>query len=109
MVSPRTGGFLEVINSPESEEKMSTVEEKKKGDPGHPGPKYCLNIEGRGEISWPVSTVTMEQIAELGGWDPSDGVIQVDSDNEEHQLEPGEVVELKPGVGFCKKVRWKRG
>lgn len=73
-----------------------------------PKGRFCLNIEGV-ETPWPVSTVTMEQIAELGKWDPSVGVIYVDAENNERTLQPGEVVEVKPGVGFCKKVGWKRG
>ncbi|MCH7726803.1 MAG: multiubiquitin domain-containing protein [Planctomycetes bacterium] len=72
------------------------------------GPKFVLNIEGVLH-DWPVSTITTEQIIELGGWDPSLGVLQVDKDNNEKTLEPGEVVHLKPGMGFSKKVTWKRG
>lgn len=75
---------------------------------GRSGRRFCVNIEGV-ETPWPVSTVTTEQIAELGGWDVSEGVIQIDADNDETPLQPGQVVELKPGIGFCKKVRWKRG
>ncbi len=72
------------------------------------GPKFVLNIEGVLH-DWPVNTITTEQIVELGGWDPSLGAIQVDKDNNEKTLEPGEVVHLKPGIGFSKKVGWKRG
>ena len=51
-----------------------------------------------------------EQIAQLGGWAASQGVIMIDlKDNTERTLKPGEVVELKPGLGFSKKIRWKRG
>ena len=46
---------------------------------------------------------------ELGGWELSQGVIEVDKDNNERTLAPGEVVQLKPGLGFGKKHRWKRG
>ncbi len=72
------------------------------------GPKYYANIEGT-EHLWDKSTIITEQIAELGGWDPAIGVIEIDKDNTERTLQPGEVVELKPGHGFAKKVRWKRG
>jgi hypothetical protein len=72
------------------------------------GPKYFVNIEGT-EHPWPKSTITTEEIAALGGWDLAQGVIEIDKDNNEHTLQPGEVVELKPGHGFSKKVRWKRG
>ena len=88
---------------------MSAVTEKKKRhDDCKPKFRFCLNIEGV-EFPWPVSIITMEQIAEVGGWGPSEGVIQIDDDNNEQALEPGEVVELTPGLGFCKNVRWKRG
>jgi hypothetical protein len=72
------------------------------------GPKYTLNVEGR-EIPWESDTITTEQIAELGGWDVSQGVIEVDKDNNERTLAPGEVVDIKPGQGFGKKHKWKRG
>ena len=72
------------------------------------GPKYILNIEGA-EIPWDQDTITTEQIAELGGWDISLGVIEVDQHNNERTLSPGEVIEIKPGLGFGKKHQWKRG
>lgn len=73
-----------------------------------PHPHYFVNIEGT-QHPWPSPTITTEQIARLGGWDPSAGVIEIDRDNNERTLKPGEVVELKPGHGFAKKVRFKRG
>jgi hypothetical protein len=72
------------------------------------GPKYILNVEGQ-DIPWESDTITTEQIAELGGWDVSQGVIEVDKDNNERTLALGEVVEIKPGQGFGKKHKWKRG
>ena len=72
------------------------------------GPKYHVNIEGK-LYDWDESTITTEQIIELGGWDPSLGAIVVDKDGDERTLQPGEVVELKPGMGFGKKVKFKRG
>jgi hypothetical protein len=74
----------------------------------HDGPKYFVSIEGT-EYPWPKKTITTEEIATLGGWDLSQGVMEIDKDNNEHKLQPGEVVELKPGHGFSKKVHWKRG
>ena len=35
--------------------------------------------------------------------------VLIDADNNELTLAPGEVVDLKPGMGFSKKVRFKRG
>jgi hypothetical protein len=72
------------------------------------GPKFFVNIEGV-EHPWPSSTITTEEISRLGGWDASAGVIEIDPENNERTLEPGEIVELKPGHGFAKKVRFKRG
>lgn len=76
----------------------------------HPqtGPKYFLDIEGR-NFPWDQDTITTEEIARLGGWDSSQGVVLIDKDNNERQLKPGEVVEVKPGQGFAKKVRFRRG
>ena len=70
--------------------------------------KYVLSIE-RKEYPWDDDKITTEQIAELGGWDPSEGVIEVDENNVERTLEPEEVVYLKPGIEFGKKLRFKRG
>lgn len=70
---------------------------------------FVLDIEGQ-LVEWNEPTITTEQIAELGGWDPSQGVILINfKDQTERTLEPGEVVELKPGMGFSKKIRFKRG
>jgi hypothetical protein len=72
------------------------------------GPKFLVNIEGA-EIPWDRETITHEEIIQMGGWDPSQGAIEIDRDNTERTLQPGEVVELKPGHGFAKKIRFKRG
>ena len=70
--------------------------------------KYVLNIEGK-LYGWDDEKITTEQIAKLGDWDPSAGVIEIDEDNVERTLEPDEVVYLKPGIEFGRKLRWKRG
>ncbi len=85
----------------------STVSEHETSDSGQ-GPKFTLDIEGT-LYPWDNDTITTEQIITLGGWDPSQGAIEIDKDNNEHTLKPGEVVELKPGMGFSKKIRFKRG
>ena len=72
------------------------------------GPKFSLDIEGVLK-SWDQDTITTEQIIALGGWAPSQGAILINQDNTERTLQPGEVVQLKPGMGFSKKVRFKRG
>lgn len=79
-----------------------------KSDQGQ-GPKFVLDIEGK-LIPWDQETITTEKIIELGGWDPSQGAIEVDlKDNTERTLHPGEIIHLKPGMGFSKKVLFKRG
>ncbi len=67
-----------------------------------------MDIEGK-LVPWDKDTITTEEIIKLGGWDPSQGAMVIDKDNNEHQLQPGEVVELKPGMGFSKKYRFRRG
>ncbi len=70
--------------------------------------KYVLCIEGK-DYPWDDDKVTTAQIAKLGGWDSSEGVIEVDENNVERTLDPEEVVYLKPGIQFGKKLRFKRG
>ncbi len=72
------------------------------------GKTYLVNTEGTIH-QWDAPTITTEQIIELGGWEPSQGVIEIDKHNVERTLQPGEVIELKPGHGFAKKVKFKRG
>jgi hypothetical protein len=72
------------------------------------GPVFILCIENTSH-RWPKNTITMEEIAALGGWDPSAGVIEVDKDQNERQLKPGEIITLKPGMSYGKKLCWKRG
>lgn len=88
---------------------MSAVIRQDLGDRHeHGGPTYFVNVEGT-EHPWPRPTITTEEIAALGGWDPAQGVIEIDRDNNERPLAPGDTVQLKPGHGFAKRVRWKRG
>lgn len=72
------------------------------------GPKYFICIEGK-EFPWPKDTITTEEIINLGSWDASQGVIEIDDDNNERTLQPGEVIQIKPGHGYSKKIKWKRG
>lgn len=81
---------------------------KEAGNKGQ-GPKYFIDIEGR-EVPWDKDTITTEQIISLGGWKPSLGAIEINlKDNTERTLKPGEVVTIKPGHGYSKKVGFKRG
>lgn len=72
------------------------------------GPKYTLDIEGK-LVPWDQDTITTEEIIRLGGWDSAQGAMVIDKDNNERQLQPGEVVQLQPGMGFSKKYRFRRG
>lgn len=72
------------------------------------GPKYFVDIEGVLK-PWDKPTISTEEVIALGGWEPSMGVIMIDKDNNERTLNPGEIIELKPGMGFSKKVHFKRG
>ena len=71
------------------------------------GPKFFVDIEGT-DHPWGKSTITIPEIRQLGNL-PSDPVMMIDADNVERQLGEDEVVQLKPGMGFAKKVRFKRG
>ena len=51
--------------------------------------KYEIDIEGALK-PWDKDTITTEQIAALGGWDPSVGVLRVNlEDGTEETLQPG--------------------
>jgi hypothetical protein len=71
--------------------------------------KYVVNVEGV-DHDWPSPTITVADIRILGGFAPTDPVIEVDlTDNSERTLPEDEVVDIKPGVGFGKKIKFKRG
>ena len=58
---------------------------------------------------WSRPSITSEEIASLGRWDISEGIIEVDPEQNERTLAPGEVIELRPGVSFGKRLCFKRG
>jgi len=70
--------------------------------------KRFLCIDGK-EIPWNKATITTEEIIQVGGWEPEQGVIEVDKDQNERTLSAGEIIEIKPGHGFAKHICWKRG
>jgi len=84
------------------------TEPERREDGGIPAQSFELDIEGK-SVLWKCPTITTEEIAGLGGWDPAQGVIMVDRENNERTLGPGERIEIKPGLGFGKRIRWKRG
>ena len=71
--------------------------------------KYLVNLEGI-EKPWDEETITVAQIRDLGDWDDTQPVVEVDlKDNSERTLDDDDVIELKPGHGFSKKVKFQRG
>ena len=69
---------------------------------------WQLCIEGH-NFPWCREAITTSEIIKLGGWDTSQGVIEVDEDQNERTLAPDEVIHLKPGKEYGKRHRWKRG
>lgn len=73
------------------------------------GPKYFINIEGT-NYEWDEDTISVPQLRELGGLPQDLPVIEIDlKTNVERQLAEDEIVEIKPGMGYSKKVSFKRG
>ena len=72
------------------------------------GPKYFVDIEGT-EYDWAKETITVPEIRQLGNLPSNQPVIELDADNNERTLSEDEVVTLKPGQRFGKKVKFKRG
>jgi hypothetical protein len=73
------------------------------------GPKYFVNIEGD-DRPWPSPEITVPQIRELAGWDANQQVVEVDLETMvEVTLAEDATVQLKPGRGFAKKIRFQRG
>lgn len=73
------------------------------------GPKYTVNLEGQ-EFAWDKDTISVPEIRQLAGWEASQPVVEIDlQDNTEKTLAEDAVVELKPGQGFAKKVKFQRG
>lgn len=73
------------------------------------GSKYVLNIEGA-EYDWHESTITLPQLRQVAGWESGQEVVEVDlDDNSERTLGEDEVIRLKPGRAFAKKIKFQRG
>jgi hypothetical protein len=82
------------------------------GDHGHDdhghGPPRCVNVEGTMH-PWNEPTITLEQIAQLGGFPASLGVLMIDQHNNERAIAPGQPIEVTPGESFCRRVTFRRG
>lgn len=73
------------------------------------GPQYHINIEGVVH-EWESETITVSEIRTLGGLPTDLPVIEIDlKSNTERQLDENETVTIKPGMGYSKKVSFKRG
>jgi hypothetical protein len=73
------------------------------------GPKFEVDIEGTIH-PWDSPSIGVPEIRKLGGLPENLPVIEINlKDNTERTLGEDEVVELKPGHGFAKKVRFQRG
>jgi hypothetical protein len=83
------------------EEEMNSIQDS--------GPKYFVNIEDV-EHPWARDAITVPEIRSLGAIAPGIEVLEVDlHTNEERTLREDEVVPVKPGRGFGKKIKFKRG
>lgn len=93
----------------EVQTKKRVPADEKKREAGDTGSKFFVNIEG--EIyEWNRSTITVPEIRSLGNLPSNLPVIEVDlKDNTERTLGEDEIVEIKPGQAFAKKVSFKRG
>jgi hypothetical protein len=73
------------------------------------GPKYEVDIEGK-FYPWDASTIRVPQLRILGNIPADQQMMVVDlQTNAERTLAEDEVIELKPGHGFAKKVKYQRG
>lgn len=73
------------------------------------GPKFRLNIEGT-VFDWNEDTITVPQIRILGSVPSNVAVEMIDLEtNVQRTLSETEVVDLRPGLGFAKKIRFQRG
>lgn len=71
--------------------------------------KYAIDIEGT-IYPWNEATITVPQIRELGGLPAGVPVLEIDlKTNDERTLPEDAIVQLKPGLGFSKKVEFRRG
>jgi hypothetical protein len=73
------------------------------------GPRYALDIEGT-IYDWDQATITVPQIRQLGGLPADQPVLMIDlKTNVERTLTDDEVIDVTPGLGFSKKVEFRRG
>jgi hypothetical protein len=72
-------------------------------------PQFVVNIEGE-DYPWDRPTITVLEIRLIGRLPSDQPVIEINlEDNTERTLDECEVVHIKPGHAFAKKIRYKRG
>lgn len=72
-------------------------------------PKYEIDIEGN-FYPWDSDSITVPHLRALAGIPSDQPMMEVDlKTNSERTLAEDEVVPLKPGHGFAKKVKYQRG
>lgn len=73
------------------------------------GPKFLIDIEGV-KHPWDHDTITVPELRTLGNLPTGVPVIEVDlHSGTERTLAEDEIVHLRPGQGFSKKVQFRRG
>lgn len=73
------------------------------------GRKYFIDVEGV-EYEWDAGTISVPQLRALAGIPAGTEMLEVNlKTNEETPISEGAIVELKPGHGFGKKIKFKRG
>ena len=71
--------------------------------------EFCVNVEGV-DHEWDHDTITVPQIRELGHLPADQPVLEINLEtNTERTLPENEIVHLKPGHAYCKKIKYKRG
>jgi hypothetical protein len=87
----------------------STTPRADRGNKGGGGPKFHINIEGQ-TFDWDEDTITAAQVRQLGGLPSSVPVEMIDLEtNEQRTLTETEIVTVRPGLGFAKKIKFQRG
>jgi hypothetical protein len=88
---------------------MDNSPQRSTSAPAASGPKFEINIEGQTH-QWNRATITVSELRWLGDFPADVPVEEIDlTTNVQRTLAENEVVELKPGLGFAKKVKFARG
>ena len=86
-----------------------SVTETTVADPHGKQIHYAVDIEGTVH-EWDQPTITVPQLRLLGGLPDGVPVQEINlKTNEERTLPEDQVVKLQPGLGFSKKIEFRRG